>query len=43
MFGDDRVRGTREQVMMQVALVRLSCGEGMIMGFYFYVFLILDF
>ena len=43
MFGDDRVRDTREQVMMQVELVRLSCGEGMIMGFYFYVFLILDF
>ena len=29
MFGDDHVRGTREQVMMQVELVRLSCGEGM--------------
>jgi len=43
VFGDDRVRDTREQVMMQVELVRLSCGEGMIMGFYFYVFLILDF
>ena len=32
VFGDDRVRGTREQVMMQVELVRLSCGEGMIRG-----------
>ena len=40
VFGDDRVRGTREQVMMQVELVRLSCGEGMIMGFYYYVLLI---
>ena len=43
VFGDDRVRGTREQVMMQVELVRLSYGEGMIMGFYYYVFLTLDF
>jgi len=25
------VRSTREQVMMQVELVRLSCGEGLIM------------
>jgi len=32
VFGDDRVRGTREQVMMQVELVRLSRGEGMIRG-----------
>jgi len=32
VFGDDRVRGTRKQVMMQVELVRLSCGEGLIMG-----------
>jgi len=43
VFGDDRVRGTREQVMMQVELVRLNCGEGMIMGLYYYVLLILDF
>jgi len=29
VFGDDRVRNTREQMlMMQVALVQLSCGEG---------------
>ena len=41
MFGDDRVRGTREQVMMQVELVRLSCGERMIMGSFLYVFLVL--
>jgi len=34
VFGDDRVRGTREQVMMQVELVRLSCGEGLIMGIF---------
>jgi len=40
VFGDDRVRGTREQVMMQVELVRLSCGEGMIMGYFLYVFFI---
>ncbi|QCD93097.1 hypothetical protein DEO72_LG5g1168 [Vigna unguiculata] len=32
VVGDDRVRGTREQVMMQVEMVRLSCGEGMTMG-----------
>jgi len=32
MFGDDRVRGTRKQVMMQVELVRLSCGVGIIRG-----------
>ena len=32
VFGDDRVRGTRGQVMLQVELVRLSCGEGIIMG-----------
>jgi len=43
VFGDDRVRGTCEQVVMQVELVRLSCGEGMIMGFYYYVFLVVDF
>ena len=28
VIGDDRVRGTREQMLlMQVALVKLSCGE----------------
>jgi len=32
VVGDDRVRGTLEQVMMQVELVRLSGGEGMPMG-----------
>ena len=39
VIGDDRVRGTREQVMMQVGLVRLSCGEGMIMGSFSLCFL----
>jgi len=39
VFGDDRVRGTREQVMMQVELVRLNCGEGMIMGSFSLCFL----
>jgi len=30
VFGDDRMRGTREQMMlMQVVLVRLSHGAGM--------------
>ena len=38
VFGDDRVRGTREQVMMQVELVRLSCGEGLIMGIFMFMF-----
>jgi len=28
VFGDDRVRGTREQMMLQVDLVRLSSGAG---------------
>jgi len=43
VFGDDRVRVTREQVMMQVELVRLSCGEGMIMGFLLLCLLVFDF
>jgi len=45
VIGDDHVRDTREQVMMQVELVRLSCGEGMIMRYFslcfLYVFFIL--
>jgi len=28
VFGDDRVRGTQEQMMLQVDLVRLSSGAG---------------
>jgi len=28
VFGDDRVRDTREQMMLQVDLVRLSDGAG---------------
>jgi len=37
--GDDRVRGTREQMMlMQVVLVRLSRGAGISWDFYIYVF-----
>jgi len=28
VFGDDRVCGTREQMMLQVDLVRLSSGAG---------------
>jgi len=33
VIGDDRVRGTREQMLlMQVALVKLSCGEGIDRG-----------
>jgi len=38
VFGDDRVRGTREQVMMQVELVRLSCEEGMFRGTFMFTF-----
>jgi len=38
--GDDRVHSTQEQMlMMQVALVQLSRGEGMDLGnFYMYLF-----
>jgi len=38
--GDDLVRGTREQMLvMQVALVQLSRGEGIDLGnFYMYLF-----
>jgi len=43
VFGDDRLRDTREHVMMQVELVRLSYGEGMIMGFLLLCLLVLDF
>jgi len=40
--GDDRVRGTREQMLvMQVALVQLSCGEGICLGnFHLYYFVL---
>ena len=40
MCGDDCVRGTREQMLvMQVALVQLSRGEGIDLGnFYLYYF-----
>jgi len=38
MFRNDRVRDTREQMLlMQVALVKLSCGEGIAWGFYFMI------
>jgi len=41
--GDDRVRGTREQMLvMQVALVQLSHGEGIVLGnFYICIYLFL--
>jgi len=39
VFGDDRVRSTREEVMMEVELVMLNCGEGMIMGSFSLCFL----
>jgi len=37
VFGDDRVCGTREQMMlMQVVLVRLSHGAGKSLGVYIF-------
>jgi len=40
VFGDDRVRGTREQRMLiQVVLVTLRHGVRDSMGFYYYVFI----
>jgi len=37
VFGDDRIRGTREQmVLMQVVLVRLSHGAGELGDFILY-------
>jgi len=38
VFGDDRVRSTREQMILQVELVRLSCGEGIAWEFYMILF-----
>jgi len=44
VFGDDRVRGTREPSMLQVDLVRHRAGAGLVgrvlsQSFIFYVFL----
>ena len=36
VFGDDRVRGTREQMTFQVELVRLSRGVGESLGVLYY-------
>jgi len=42
VFGDDRVRGTREQMMLlQVVLVRLSHGVGKSLGV-LYIFMFYD-
>jgi len=42
VFGDDRVRGTCEQIMwMQVVLVELSHGEEIARDFYAYLLLVL--
>jgi len=39
VFGNDRVRGTREQMLLvQVVPVRLSRGAGKSWDFYVYVF-----
>ena len=32
MFGDNRVRGTREQMILQVDLVRPREGAGLVLG-----------
>jgi len=32
VFGDDRVRGTREQMILQVDLVRPRDGAGLVLG-----------
>jgi len=32
VFGDDHVRGTREQMILQVDLVRLSAGAMLVLG-----------
>ena len=37
VFGDDRVLGTCEQVMMQVELVRPSSGEGIVWEIYMFL------
>jgi len=44
VFGDDRVRGTREQMLlMQVAPMKLSRGEGIDSGnSYVYFYLLLE-
>jgi len=36
VFGDDRVRGTRKQMMLQVDLVRHRAGAGLVLGEDFY-------
>jgi len=36
MFGDDRVRGTREQMTLQVDLVRHRAEAGLVLGEDFY-------
>jgi len=42
VIGDDRVCGTREQMMlMQVVLVKLSCGERIAWEFYLYLYFLL--
>jgi len=39
VFGDDRVRGTREQMLfMQVAQVELSRGEGFDLGNFMFLY-----
>jgi len=43
VFGDDRVRGTREQMLlMQVAQVELSRGEGFDLGNFMFLYFLLE-
>ena len=41
VFDNDRVRGTREQMMLQVELVRPRCREGIAWEFYLYIYFLL--
>ena len=42
MFGDDRVCGTREQMMLQVDLVRHRVGTGLAWEILFRVFIVFE-
>jgi len=43
VFGDDRVRGTREQRILQVELVRLRVGVGLLWRRFYHSFYCLYF
>ena len=43
VIGNDRVRGTREQMMlMQMVLVELSCGEGIARESFIFIFIVFE-